>query len=84
MNLEYLLEPRLLFANGTHICPRRGISEYGVFDQTQATRRKEIYVGGVGTSHCVDLLSKWIERCRGKIAAPSDVKQENLSSTLSC
>jgi len=78
MNLEYLNEPRLLFANGTHICPRRGISEYGVFDQRQSTRRKEIHVGGVGTSHCMDLLSKWLERCREVIEPPADVKQENL------
>lgn len=78
MNIEHLNEPRLLFANGTHICPRRGISEYGVFDQAQTTRRHELYVGGIGTSNCVDLLAKWIERCHGVIAAASDVKQENL------
>ncbi|MXW52185.1 MAG: hypothetical protein F4X81_14995 [Gammaproteobacteria bacterium] len=78
MNVEHLPEPRLLFAGGTHICPRRGIAEYGVFDQTQATRRSEIYVGGVGTSNCIDLLDAWLKRCGGVIAAASDVKQENL------
>lgn len=78
MRIEHLTEPRLLFANGRHICARRGISEYGVFDQSQATRRHEIYIGGIGTSNCVDLLAKWIERCRGAITATSDVKQENL------
>ena len=50
MKVEHLIEPRLLFANGTHICPRRGIAEYGVFDRVQATRRSEIYIGAVGTS----------------------------------
>lgn len=78
MNVEHIIEPRLLFANGTHICPRRGIAEYGVFDQTQATRRKEIYIGGIGPSHCIELLNNWIARCRGVISASSDVKQENL------
>ena len=78
MNGEHLLEPRLLFANGTHICPRRGIAEYGVFDQTQATRRSDIYIGGIGTSNCIDLLDAWLKRCGGVIAAASDVKQENL------
>ena len=78
MNVEHLSEPRLLFASGTHVCPRRGIAEYGVFDQTQATRRREIYVGGVGTSKCIDLLDAWLCRCRGVIAAASGVKQENL------
>ena len=78
MNIEHIPEPRLLFAKGTHICPRRGIAEYGVFDQTQATRRKEINIGGVGTSICIDLLDKWITRCRGVISAPSEARQENL------
>ena len=78
MNVKHLHEPRLLFANGTHICPRRGITEYGVFDQAQITRRNKIYIGGIGTSNCVDLLAKWIDRCRGIIAVESDVKQENL------
>lgn len=35
MKLEFIEEPRLIFARGEHICPRRGISAYGVFDQTQ-------------------------------------------------
>ena len=78
MNVEHLLEPSLLFANGTHICPRRGIAEYGVFDQAQATRRSEIYIGGIGTSNCIDLLDAWLKRCGAVIAAASDVKQENL------
>ena len=78
MNVEHLLEPRLLFASGTHVCPRRGIAEYGVFDQTQPTRRREIYIGGIGTSYCIDLLDAWLKRCGGVIAAASDVKQENL------
>lgn len=78
MNIEHLNEPRLLFADGTHICPRRGIAEYGVFDQAQTTRRSEIYIGGIGTSHCMDLLDTWLKRCGSVIAAESDVKQENL------
>ena len=78
MNVEHLLEPRLMFAKGKHICPRRGITEYGVFDQLRTTRRSEIYIGGVGTANCIELLNNWIDRCRGTIAAPSDVKQENL------
>ena len=49
-----------------------------MFDQSQATRRSEIYVGGIGTSNCIDLLDKWIKRCGGVIAAASDAKQENL------
>lgn len=78
MKIEHLPEPRLLFAKGTHICPRRGIAEYGVYDQAQETRRNAIFMGGIGTSNCIELLGKWVERCRGVIAASSDVKQKNL------
>ena len=78
MKFEQLPEPRLLFANGEHICPRRGISEYGVFDQTQNTRRREIYIGGVGTSRCVELLGAWIERCSTTIDPPDNTKHTNL------
>ena len=78
MIIEHINEPRLIFGNGEHICRRRGIFEYGVYDQRQTTRKKEVYVGGVGTSQCIDLLSNWMERCKGLIAAPSDAKQENL------
>lgn len=78
MKLEFLTEPRLIFANGDHICPRRGISAYGVFDQTQETRRSEIYLGGVGSSECMEMLGSWLDRCRAGIDAPKDTKQENL------
>ena len=78
MKLSFIKEPRLIFANGEHICPRRGISAYGVFDCTQETRRSEIYIGGVGSPECVEMLSAWIDRCRAGIAAPTDAKQTNL------
>lgn len=78
MKLNFINEPRLVFANGEHICPRRGITAYGVFDKTQETRRSEINIGGVGSSECMDLLGAWIERCRSGIDAPHDTKQENL------
>ncbi|MEQ8694471.1 MAG: hypothetical protein RIC85_03985 [Gammaproteobacteria bacterium] len=78
MRLEFLKEPRLIFANGEHICPRRGITAYGVFDQTQETRRSEIYVGGVGSSECMEMLEGWLDRCKAGIDAPEDARQENL------
>lgn len=78
MKLEYIAEPKLLFANGEHICPRRGISQYGVFDKTQKSRRTNINIGCVGSSKCIDLLSSWIEKCSSEIDAPKDVKQINL------
>lgn len=78
MKLEFLKEPRLIFEGGEHICPRRGISEYGVFDRTIASRRTEINIGAVGSSTCVELLHKWLDRCKSGISAPEDTKQPNL------
>ena len=78
MKLEFVHEPRLIFANGEHICPRRGISAYGVFDRTQETRRTEVYVGGVGSSESMEMLQTWLERCKDGIDAPAETKQENL------
>lgn len=78
MKADFIKEPRLLFEKGEHICPRRGISAYGVFDKQRSTRRKEVNVGAVGTSKCLELFDNWIERCKGVIEAPADAKQENL------
>jgi len=78
MKLEHISEPRLEFARGEHICPRRGISSYGVFDQTMPTRRTDVILGGVGTALCMEAFSRWVERCSAEIAAPSDARQPNL------
>ncbi|WP_299810442.1 hypothetical protein [uncultured Roseibium sp.] len=78
MKLDFLNEPRLIFANGNHICPRRGITAYGVFDQTQESRRSEIHIGGIGTAEGIETLGRWLERCKEGIAAPADARQQNL------
>ena len=62
MKLEHISEPRLQFANGEHVCPRRGMDAYGVFDLSMGTRRTDVIVGGVGTTNCSEALGKWIER----------------------
>lgn len=78
MKYEYLKEPRLQFADGTHVCPRKGIAAYGVFDKTMTTRRTSINIGGVGSSNCLDSLDKWLEQCASRIEAPADTDQPNL------
>lgn len=78
MKLEHINEPRLVFANGEHICPRRGISEFGVFDKTLKNRRTEIHIGGVGTAKCIDLLSAWMDKCSSSIAGLEGAIQPNL------
>jgi hypothetical protein len=61
MKLESLKEPRLTFANGEHICPRRGIAAYGVYDRSRKTRRETINVGAVSTNECLEGLSRWLD-----------------------
>ena len=67
ITLRNLPEPRLLFADGEHVCPRRGIAQFGVYDRTKLTRRSEILVGGVGTGTSLEALSEWILRCKSPI-----------------
>lgn len=78
MKLECLPEPRLVFSGGEHVCPRMGISAYGVFDKSASVRREQINVGAVGTGHCLTGLSRWLEVCRHVIDAPEDKRQRNL------
>lgn len=78
MKLEHIAEPRLVFANGEHICPRRGISAYGVYDKTLKNRRAEINIGGIGTTKCIDLLSAWLDKCSSNIAGLEGAAQPNL------
>ena len=78
MKLEHIPEPRLQFAGGEHICPRRGITAYGVFDRTMGTRRSDVIVGSVGTATCNEAFERWIVRCAGEIDAPANARQPNL------
>ena len=79
MNLEFLTEPRLEFARGEHVCPRRGIAAYGVYDAGRKTRRDTINVGAVGTAECLEGLSNWLSYCAGGIEAPADGNHPNLT-----
>lgn len=78
MKLEHIAEPRLSFATGEHVCPRRGIATFGAFDRTMATRRTDVIVGGVGTATCMESLEAWISRCGSEIGAPENARQPNL------
>lgn len=79
MNLEFLQEPRLEFARGEHVCPRRGIAAYGVYDSNRKTRRDTINVGAVGTAECLEGLSRWLGYCAAGIEPPPDGNHPNLT-----
>lgn len=78
MRIEYFSEPLLEFANGRHVCPRKGISTYGVFDRDSPTRNAQVNVGAVGTGVCLQKLSDWMDRCKTTIPGPSDTQQPRL------
>lgn len=78
MKLEHLHEPRLVFAKGEHVCPRRGITAYGVFDKSAAVRRNQINVGAVGSGQCLEALARWLLDCRKVIDCPEAKRQPNL------
>lgn len=78
MRIEHFNEPLLEFADGRHVCPRKGISTYGVFDRDFPSRNDTVNVGAVGTGVCLQKLSDWIERCRDHVPGRSDAQQPRL------
>lgn len=78
MKLVHVNEPRLEFFEGTHVCPRRGIAAYGVYDKGSLTRRTRILLGAIGTSKDLELFSSLLERMKSPISAEVDAHKENL------
>ena len=78
MKLHFIQEPLLEFGQGEHICPRAGITQYGVYDTKFDARRERILVGAVGTSDTLSRLMIWLDRCSKSIPPPTDSKQPNL------
>ena len=78
MKINYIKEPRLVFGSGTHICPRRGISAYGVYDQQSQTRRTQIHLGAVGTAQDLESFSSLLTRMRANITIPREARKANL------
>lgn len=78
MKLAHINEPRLEFADGTHICPRRGISAYGVYDRNSQTRRTRIHIGAIGTANDLESLSALFERMKSPIKGALTDHKGNL------
>jgi hypothetical protein len=82
MKLEMFKEPLLEFGEDTHICPRAGITKFGVYDTRLSTRRQQILVGGVGSSDDLNKLAQWIEKCKQTIPQKSDSNQPELFTSF--
>lgn len=78
MKFQFIDEPDLDFGRGRHICPRAGITDYGVYDTRLSDRRDKIFVGAVGTNETLDKLGDWLDKCSGYIPAKPDAAQPNL------
>src|ERR1700735_1062197 len=78
MKLFHIKEPRLAFAEGNHVCPRRGIATYGVYDRHSQTRRAPIHRGVVGSSADIAALAILLERMKSSIRGVSDERKLNL------
>jgi len=78
MKLAHVNEPRLEFFEGVHVCPRRGISAFGVYDKSSLTRRTSILLGAIGTGKDLEDLSSLLERMKSPIEGTVDEHKSNL------
>ncbi|KAB7726649.1 hypothetical protein F5984_23770 [Rudanella paleaurantiibacter] len=83
MKLKYIQEPELEFAQDKHICPRAGISTFDTYESKNDYRKKEINVGGVGTSDNLGKLSDWIDKCSRFIPQKADNNHPRLYAAFS-
>jgi len=78
MKFHFIDEPELEFGSNKHVCPRAGITDYGVYDTNLSDRRERIFVGAVGTNETLDKLGAWLARCSEYISGKADAAQPNL------
>lgn len=78
MKIDFIREPELEFAHdGRHVDIRYGIMAHGPLDRQERSVPKRIRLGIIGTSHSVDGLLQWLDRCKTEIA-PKESKYPNL------
>lgn len=78
MKFHFIEEPKLEFGSNHHVCPRAGITDFGVYDTKLPDRRESIFVGGVGTNETLDKLGAWLAKCSEYIPGKPDAAQPNL------
>lgn len=78
MKFSFIEEPQLEFGTGAHICPRAGITNFGVYDTRFENRREKLFVGAVGTNETLEKLGLWLEKCAAFIPGKPDAAQPNL------
>jgi hypothetical protein len=78
MRFHFIDEPKLEFGTNVHICPRAGITDFGVYDIKLTDRRDKIFVGAVGTNETLEKLNEWLEKCSEYIPGKPDAAQPNL------
>lgn len=76
MNLTYLEEPFLQFADGEHIDIRAGITESGALDRDSQALPRPIRVGIVGTTETADRVRQWVEGCAAGVSSTAERLRE--------
>lgn len=82
MEFRFIKEPVLEFGKDIHLCPKAGISQFDVYDTKFKVRKKELFIGAVGTSRNIVMLSEWMQRCSDYIPAKPDNNQPNLFTSF--
>lgn len=66
----HLTEPQLIFGdNHRKVDPKTGLALHKPYDLRDAGRRNSIRLGIVGTGAMIDAVHRWIDLCRGRVAA---------------
>lgn len=82
MKFNFISEPNLEFGQSVSICPRKGITDFSVYDIKFKNRRKEVQVGVIGAKENLDKFFAWMEKCKKYIPAKSNSKQPNLFTSF--
>ena len=79
MKYNYIKEPRLIFGDDNkHVCARKGIATYGVYDKSALTRKKEIILGVVGSAEDLEAFARLMERMKSPIISEKAEHKKNL------
>lgn len=71
---EYLKEPLLEFAQGTHEDPKTGIIEHGPYSLRQSSKHPSTArIGIIGSAESIDSSKQWITDCAGGISGNGQV-----------
>ena len=82
MKFDYITEPELEFGDNNHICPRKGIANYKVYDVRLEARKSDLLLGIVAIDEDVEKLVEFLNACEGFIKCDKVSNLENLNQSF--